>query len=467
MNGIQVRQAGLLLMAVLSLAGEMRESEAGEAMPVPDPDALVFDTPAATELGRMGTDSVQLALSGTVAETPRADTPLETTPEEEQTRLARDARQYQQAVRELEAEGAWTAGLSQDLLGLGQTLQAMGEHEQAIPVFERAGHVARVNRGLHTMDQLPALEERINSHLALGQWEEADRQQQYSFYLHSRAMKRDDPELVGALREFAHWNLSVHFRGLEETPARLVDAYRLLNSAHDLLLEKERGDLEQQLAYLDSLAGVAWLVARTHIGDSPEVLNGDRAFNETALVSFNGRRQSLHQINGFAQGEAALQRAVDLQALRVERGEASVQDAAEALARLGDWYLLFDRRQASTDAYRQAWELVREQAAAQSEEAFDSVQVLPRFTTFADQRRFAAEGRMPQGMQRGHVDVQLDVNRYGRADDVEVIGGDPVTIEEVESRLSRNLRAMRLRPRIENGEPVDAEDVVLRLPYWY
>ncbi|MEX1198855.1 MAG: hypothetical protein WEB57_13475 [Pseudohongiellaceae bacterium] len=465
MNGIQVRQPALLLVAVLSLAGEVRELEAGEAMPVPDPDALVFDTPEATELG--GADSMQLALTATVAGTPPLDSSPVLSPEEQQARLERDVRQYQQAVRELEAEGAWTAGLSQDLLGLGQTLQAMGEHEQAIPVFERASHVARVNRGLHTMDQLPALEERIDSHLALGQWEEADQQQQYSFYLHSRAMPRDDPGLVGALRDFAHWNLSVHFRGLEETPARLIDAYRLLNSAHDLLLEREGDDLERQLAYLDSLTGVAWLVARTHIGDSPEVLNGNRAFNETALVSFHGRQQSKYQINGFAQGEAALQRAVDLQVLRLERGEASLADAVEALARLGDWYLLFDRRQASTDAYRQAWNLLREQEAAQPETVFDSVEVLPRFTSFAEQRRFAARDRLPQGMQRGHVDVRLDVNRYGRADDVEVIGGDPVTIEEVGSRLSRNLRAMRLRPRIENGEPVDAEDVLLRLPYWY
>ncbi|MGM0634102.1 MAG: hypothetical protein ACQETO_13145, partial [Pseudomonadota bacterium] len=71
------------------------------------------------------------------------------------------------------------------------------------------------------------------------------------------------------------------------------------------------------------------------------------------------------------------------------------------------------------------------------------------------------------GMQRGHVDVKVRVSRYGRADDVEVIGGDPVTIEEVESRLSRNLRSMRLRPRLRDGELVDTEDVVLRLPYWY
>lgn len=462
MNDIQLRQAVLLLVAAWSLSGEVRPSVADEAMPVPDPDVLVFDT---TEAASPDDDPLRAALTGEAA-TP-ADSSPALSAEAEQIRLARDARQYEQAVREREAGGAWSAGLSQELLGLGETLQAMGEHERAIPVFERAGHVARVNRGLHTMDQLPALEERIDSHIALGQWEEADQQQQYSFYLHSRAMELDDPELVGALREFAHWNLSVHFRGLEETPARLIDAYRLLNSAHDLLLEKGDEKLEQQLAYLDSLAGVAWLVARTHIEDTQEVLNGNRAFNETALVDFNGRRRSLYSINGFAQGEAALQRAVDLQALRLERGEASMPEMAEALARLGDWYLLFDRRQASRDVYRKAWELLQSEAAAHGGEIFDRVRVLPRFTTFAEQRRFAAQGRLPQGMQRGYVDVRLDVNRYGRAGDIEVIGGEPVTIEEVESRLSRNLSSMRLRPRIESGELVDTEDVVLRLPYWY
>ncbi len=453
-----VTGTGMSWSIATSLVFAVATAMAGEAGPVPDPDALVFDTPDAIELARLES-----------AERPEVPASSDDREEREvQAQGADDLVQFRDAVRAREAEGAWTAGLSEDLIGLGRALQARGEHAQAIPVFERAGHVARVNRGLHTMDQLPALKERIDSHVALGQWEEADQQQQYSFYLHSRAMDSDEPELVEALQDFAHWNLSVHFRGIEETPVRLVDAYQLIDAAHELVVQNHGDDLQRQLALLDTLAGVAWLVARTQIGDDPQMLQGDRGFNQRAVVSFNGRQtRSAYRINGFAQGEAALQRAVDLQAQRFEQGEADLLDVAEALARLGDWYLLFDRRQASRDAYERAWTLVSEQAPGKLEEAFGAVQVLPRFTSFSDQRRYAADGGLRGAMQRGHVDVKLRVSRYGRADDVEVIGGDPVTIEEVESRLSRNLRSMRLRPRLQEGELVDTEDVVLRLPYWY
>lgn len=453
----QRNTAGLL--ASLAVGAFLWAGQGLAAEPVPDPRQLVFDTPDAAERGRAGMARSLRGTERTMAERMRMGGGPD------QPTVA--AEEYQQSVRDLESQGAWAPGLGEDLLGLGRALQAMGEHQEAIPVFERASHVVRVNRGLHTLDQLPALEERIASHIALGQWEEADRQQQYSFYLHSRSMTPDDPAMIEALRHFAYWNLSVHFRGMEETPARLIDAYRLLNSAHDLLVEQRPAALEEQLVYLDALAGVAWLVARTHIDDDPELRRGDRAFGEAALVSFTGRSRSLYRINGFVQGESALQRAVDLHVERMESGEGSVLETAEALLRLGDWYLLFDRRQASSETYRRAWELVETRAPDQLERLFDTVRVLPRFESFEEQRRFARQGRMAAGQERGHVDVGMDVNRYGRVGDLDVMGGDPESIEEVAMSLRRNLRDMRLRPRVEDGETVDTPDIVLRLPYWY
>jgi len=455
-----------LALVLWAVSGSGLAADEGENVAVPDPDSLVYDTPEATELDAADAETVLLALSGEEQGVRVSPAPGNAPVEQDLSELAQAAEQYQEAIREQEAQGAWAPGLSQDLMGLGRALQEMGEHQEAIPVFERAGHVARVNRGLYTLDQLPALEERIDSHLALGQWEEADQQQQYSFYLYSRAMGQNDPALVEVMRDFAHWNLSVHFRGMEETSGRLLDAYRLFNAAHELLLQVESDNLERQLAYLDSLAGVAWLVARTRLSNDPTSLRGNRAFSETRMVNFRGGTRATYQVNGFSQGEAALQRAVDLQRRRAEQGVGGVLEIAEALARLGDWYLMFDRRRASIEAYRQAWDLLQVSDTARPADLFDEVRILPRFTNFPEQRRLAMPGP-PEAVERGYVDVRLDANRYGRARDVEVIGGDPVTIDEVESRVARDLSSMRLRPRLENGEPVDAEDVIVRLPYWY
>lgn len=463
---------GVLLSAVVLWALPGSGLAADGSVPVPDPGALVFDVSGAAEQ-RSGSgaepdlsgdrviarDSLGFGGIQSFTEPPAG--------EEDLSELTRTAQQYRQSVREMEAQGAWAAGLGQELMGLGRTLQRLGEHEQAIPVFDRAAHVTRVNQGLYTMDQLPALEERVNSHLALGQWEEADQQQQYAFHLYSRAMGQNNPALVEVLRDFAHWNLSVHFRGLEEMSGELFHAYRLFDAAYDLLVEVENGNLERRLTYLDSLVGAAWVLARTHLGgNNPEPVP-DGSYNAESMVRLRGQDQPGFQINGFSQGEAALQRAVGLQVRRAEQGRGSLLETAEALSRLADWYLLFDRPQTAMNTYRQIWELLEDNDGVQADEFFDEVQVLPRFTTFPEQRLLAMEEQQPGYIQRGYMDVQLNVTRLGRARNVKVIGGDPVIPEEMESRFNRNVGRMRFRPRMEEGEPVGTEDVVLRLPYWY
>ena len=76
---------------------------------------------------------------------------------------------YRAAIARLEGErGAYAEGLSEQLLSLGLTLQRDSRHDEALDIFKRGVHLARINHGLYSAEQLPLLQAEIASHLALG-----------------------------------------------------------------------------------------------------------------------------------------------------------------------------------------------------------------------------------------------------------------------------------------------------------
>ncbi len=382
--------------------------------------------------------------------------------------LVRDVQRYQLAVQQHELNGgAWDENLSQELLGFGTVLQRQGEHEQAIEIFDRAAHLARVTFGLDTLEQIPALQGRINSHIAMGEWDEADRQQQYAYYVHSRGLNRNDPDLVDALAQYAQWSLASYFRGLGEFPhVRLVDAVRLYSAAHALAVEHYQDDPERLNAYLNDVAGSAYLVARTNAVQVANTQPNARGFNEFAVVEASVLDTYRYRSSGFSQGEAALIKAIELQA-GLPGEHYSVVNHAEAIAMLGDWYLLFDRRQAGMRHYREAWELLAGESPEQAHEFFARVQLLPQFNNFSEQRRLAAVGRREGGAEYGYVDLSFNVNQYGRLSNVDVLAIVPDDSERRVNRLLRELRQSVVRPRLEDGEPVDMVGVSMRVPYRY
>ena len=63
-------------------------------------------------------------------------------------------------------------------------------------------HVTRVNAGLNTVDQIPIVQNMINSHSALAQWAEVDLYQSYLFYIQQRIL---DPMTPGSFPRCSSW----------------------------------------------------------------------------------------------------------------------------------------------------------------------------------------------------------------------------------------------------------------------
>lgn len=385
--------------------------------------------------------------------------------------LAAEVSRFRENLREQEQEsGPWGEGMVGELMQLGQALQREGDHQQAVEVFDRALHVTRINQGLESLAQIRPVRELVDSHLALGQWEEADRQQHYSLYVHTRNLGKDNPELVPELERLARWSISSFYRGLGEQPlAHLVNAYGLYAAAHRLVEEHQPLDDPRRPELLNKLAGVAYVLSRRNIGERPDVQRAvSRAVDEVLVLDPSDRTRSLAVTNGYSHGEEALLRLTELYARpEMQDMEDIEQRRARALARLGDWYLLFDRRRAATERYREAWNVLAEEDPRAAAGFFSEVVFLPGFTTFVEEQKSSITDLDGEEPNLGYLDLQLDISRYGSTRNVSVVGEQPEMDGRMSRTLQREVQNSTLRPRMVDGEPVDTEAVVYRIPYWY
>jgi tetratricopeptide (TPR) repeat protein len=404
------------------------------------------------------------------------------------TEAVQRVQQLRASLLEMESPGnTWRADLGETLLDLGRALQEANDHEGALEQFERAVHISRINHGLFSLQQLPAIMLQVQSHLALNQWDSADGLRQYAFYVQSRAYQDNDPGLIPALADYAQWNMKAFADRRGEIPStRLLDAYQLYSVAVAMMDKHEKPLEFPKEEYLRHKAFIAWLMHRTNVlARSDAVFSAERRIDDAWADGLTGQ-QTRGRNNAFARGEEALQKIIDIRAEHVAQADAGsavhdelVRQQAEAVLDLGDWHLLFNRRQAARITYREAWDLVADNEAMVAG-VFDQVVLLPSFeprpgpsavqSTSVPQHasslqpRQSASGMQPRG-QYAYLTMAFDINRFGRATNVNVIDGGSEDNDNVRRRMIGALRDSTLRPRIENGEPVGMTGLVYRFPY--
>ncbi len=410
-----------------------------------------------------------------------------------------------ESIEALEGSGnTWHPDIAESTLSLARHAQEAGDHVEAIALLERAVHVSRVNHGLFSLQQVNALEMQIDSHLALGQWPEADGLQQYLFYVHSRAMADDDPALIPALEAYAQWNIEAFRRRLGEFPAtRLIDAYHLTSVALSIvdrdpaLAEQSREIMLERLAYL------AWMMARTGAQDRQEAQYTNIRLVDDNWVDHVTDRRYRRYNNPFLQGEYALEQIVEMRAARLAAVEAAGVTGEQrdrllvahtnAILDLADWFLLFERRNASADVYESAWLTMQDETDALQELVFDRIVMLPRFettrqptgdpvptrdmqatagsisgspvTTGAGAPETAKAADSEETSTVPYVVMEFDINQYGRAVNVDILESWPEDDVGMHRRLIGALRDSRMRPIIRDGNASRVEDLVYRFPY--
>lgn len=384
---------------------------------------------------------------------------------------------YQSAIARLEAEqGAWGFGLAEQLSGLGRTYQMRGQHRDAIAIFDRAVHVSRINNGLYDLSQVPIIERMVDSLKARGRWEEVHERHQYLFWLHKRNFGANDPRMLPVIDRLGKWYINDYALNPERRMmGQLVDAHNLFQHAIDIIIGTYG---TQDLRLIEPLRGLVmsnWFFANYRGNGATSSLERSHLTRELGAdnVSFPNDQQQNSRLtqylrNNYADGKRAIQQMVDIYSLSPDAPSGA---AARVKVELADWEQLFDRRRSAADLYRQAYrELAADDATrATADKLFGRPVALPELEFVESDLEQAASLRAANDEESiepiNYVLVSFDVNRFGDAENIQVLESRPEDNAEYRSQIKRSLETTRFRPRLMDGEPVNTQGLTQKFVF--
>jgi len=377
--------------------------------------------------------------------------------QDEPVLVAPDTTSYQFYITDLESRlGPYARGLSEQLLGLGTAYQGQGLHEQAIRVFKRGMHLARVNNGLQSAEQIPLLQGMIRSLVASGDFEKADEKQRYLYRVQSKIYEPGAPQMATAMLQRAAWERQAYYLAVGDVAfTRLLTMWQLYGAALTNIASTNGNYSTALLQPLQGLLQTQYMIAsfggKTQFG----FVAGSAANNHYVEKNRFGAIRS----SNYRQGQAVI--AALREVYEYNDGEMSPQ-AAQTWVQLGDWHLWNDKQDSAKLAYQQAWEKLGEleDSEVQQTAYFTQPVLLPDIEG-------SARDLLPPENISGYAEVSYYINRRGRVKDLEITQLEPVdeTDNRQPVRLLRRIKYMRYRPIFVDGEAVATETITKRYAY--
>ena len=377
--------------------------------------------------------------------------------------------EYREAIAATQSEhGEFALPLGEQLLGLGQSLQEQGELDAALEIYEASQHVLRMNLGLDSLEQAPVLKARFSAFAAKGDVENAHATQEALFNLRLRHHGRNNPAAVNALLEWADWNVTLYLL-LDPLPtmdASLMPSFARFNDPHLQLaydsyssalqaLQKhsEPGDVRLVMTER-KLAALNFITDRKMRDTFGNTL--DAAVPRSDHLASAGDTLETATTARFYDGDSALRRALAHSTKSPGRRD---DDIAARMVELGDWYLLFDRRAAALDLYRDALQFMKD--ASLSQEEVERI-MSPGMPVPTPDTAYLAPTNASEF--DGYFDVEFELSQFGMATKPRIIGSSEVN-KRIERELLREIRDCKFRPKFVADSPVNREKIQLR--YYY
>jgi tetratricopeptide (TPR) repeat protein len=339
-------------------------------------------------------------------------------------------------IQTLQAKNAFLAPeLLPPLLELGQ-LYGAGQCDRAIEILDLALEVSRRSEGLFNPGLLDIYEPLVNCYVTLDLAAELDRAQQYVVLVDEHRYGRNDPRLLPTLDRAA--------LRYEE-----VGLYLSARKLHRRAIEiASRSAGKNDLSLVKPLRGIARAFRLEYTYGLAEADVAHVAYEAPEIVSsatFDGGRTRLDSF-----GKASLERAVKI--LRNHAGT-HASEYHETLLELGDWHQLADHRNSALRSYRELWRALNTGEPAADSSLLGTPEAL--LGGHSGSGRLRRPPPDDDRLQKYTVDLDYTVTRDGRPTDVKVVESNAP--RDLETRLVREFKQTRFRPRFADGEPVDTE----------
>ncbi|MEM1111165.1 MAG: hypothetical protein AAGI11_04595 [Pseudomonadota bacterium] len=380
----------------------------------------------------------------------RSDAPAQAAVEAAKPRTppsAAERRALEERLREMELDGGpYADGLSEPLFDLGRALEGAGDPEDALPVYQRALHILRVNDGLYSPRQAPLVRAILDLYRTSGDLPALDDRYDYFFRLYGSGQAPYDDVRLRAALEYLRWQQEAYRVGLPgDQVGRLVNAMELgerilegVRVARNVDWSWQRDLVLTQLRTLYLLHYEVAPVLRMQ-----EQLGQLRGSPIPALgTGQNSEFEDQRAINlaRSLEGKGRSLLSISLPAARA----AGADELARIHLELGDWLLWHDNRRSALAEYGKAEAQLREdKQAALLEQWLGEPAEIPGNGAFGP---IEAEEVAVIGFT---ADYRVDAR--GRVRDLEITplaGVEPARA----NGLSRRLRGTLFRPVIAGGE---------------
>jgi tetratricopeptide (TPR) repeat protein len=343
------------------------------------------------------------------------------------------------------------ARLARAYAGLATAYHEGNRHDLAVASFDQAIALTRRHEGVLAEQQVPLLEQYVDSLTELGRYEDADKVQRYLLRIATRKHGADSLEIVPRLEQIGRWYASVgaydasrrtlkHAIGIAESAAG-ENAPQLVGPLLALAMCNRRQMLDpaQQVAGPDGNTNSVF--------GNPDASNLQSAFTPRMMAS---------------EGERALLRAV---AITEQMPEPAPSLVASARVQLGDWYQVRGQPELALPHYLQgvqAASRVSERTSGKTwVEALFGAPALLYIARPDGWNRYAQ--RPSAETEVRSVEVDTEVSAEGGIVAAKVID-DAGDVKRGERTLAA-LRTARYRPRFAQGQPVATPGVRFTQPW--
>lgn len=434
-----------------------------------------------------------------------------------QSRLAVDAERQQQIIERVQQEESRSGPYSDALIGplsdLALIYQERGDHDLAVAVIHRVRQVVRANEGLHSLEQIPLIQQMIANEEAIGRLETAWELEQDLLTLAKR--HPGDIRTVPVFRETAGKRMTLLRQYLAgDFPPQMVfgcyygwprrgngyttsrdeteencnagmrdDAIRAIVSdaqtnyaqaiavmqrnelySSDELRELELG-LLRSIELIRQRTTNAYDLMQVRLGLEPW-RSWAEAMERIApqLVAEAGRdhesqnrgptylNRYYYRVD-YRLGRQSLERSLAYEIAT----SAPLPNRVEAFVRLADWDMSDSRNSRALDQYQRAYDTLREAGAHTSIDELFSPKV-PVVLPTSVSNPLASNA----AHSTGYVDVAFEVSRHGEGQRIEILDTTTNATDADKTRLVHLIKSSRFRPRVTDGKFARASSVVLR-----
>ena len=353
------------------------------------------------------------------------------------------ASDYIEAIDLVEAEqSAYAAELSDLYLGLGRAFVVQQDFEKAKRAFEQGMQVERINNGLYSITQRPYLLSLADTESFLGNWKQSRSALNNLYAINQQTYGNGDPRLLPVLDEILNWFLKTYEqRTVTGGYENLIVAERIGETINEITDNDINGNPQEKSSTYNKLASLHYMIA-DHIRQHGDKNSSEVSFT-TGESNVNNRNLTSSHLH-FQRGKRALEKAVET---LVNQNIDNLEDQASAIAKLGDWYLIFGQKQAAKKSYKLAADTLQTPEGSEDQRPafFDTPSII----------KFEVEELSKAPLEvEPTIEVAMNITPSGRISDIEVINTEEEISKKQLSNLRRNLRSIRFRPRLEDGEPV-------------